>query len=1007
MDKDLRLQVILGAVNKMTAPMKAAQNSNRKLAQAIRTTRGELGKLENVAARVDAFKKNQQALEKQRSMLAKTTKANLKFALSMKQHGIALVRTRDAIASNDAELKKLQTSGTATAGAINNLTVKQRILNQQLKDNQRLWDNANARRDKSIAVHQRREARIKKMTVALKEQSEALKKDGVITKYLSISEGNLSRKIQKTTSALQRQERQLKTSGAALAKYQKMQSTRTSMLIGGGLTMAQGTAGLLAIKPMLDAAATYNQHIERFRYQGATDSQIQDAKAFTAQNQITGNSQTDMIRLYTEAYTMTRDEHHAKEATVDLAKAATALKLVAARGLLNPEQAAAFEHYTYALIKTAEMRNEIATPEQLHAFVNDSVQAYVSSQGMVSPADVYEFMKPGGLASKDIDTKELLFGFSHIMQEMGAERAGNALNSARQNWVYARTKEAYGDRMLELGLTDKVTYSKSGHVKNFDLKNVRKFTSNPIEYLLEDVVPQIEKIKPKWAMDSNGKLDMALAISKLFSNRTASDLFATIYTQRENIKRQMAAASHAQDMDTVISEGQNSPAGQQLILQAQKSDLYRQLGENIQPLYVASLRKLNELLKGLNSFIEKHPRLAHYFIVAAAGISAMAVAGGALTVAMAGLLGPLAVARYGFSALTGREMPALGSMLKKLNIRAFGKSIWWLVKSPFAMLRTAGIGLLSIITALGWPVALLIGALVAGAFLVWKYWDRVKAWFSGFLDELKPAWEAIKDLFAPLAPVFEWIGDKIKAAIKWVKDFITPVKSTSEELKAAEESGRKFGKAISDGIITAIDKIKELWGWLVDIKNNVLNIGDNAISWVKEKIGWNSNPDTTSTLPTMPVPGLLPSPYAMPFGGFHDAGGTLAAGRWGIVGERGPEVITGPASIMSRSRTAGLADLAMSFPTLLMDSIQTMFPLQSPETLPLHPHAVFAGADSPVGRQHHTQTYDYGAISQPVIHIHAAPTQNAQDIADMVMRAIKKEQRREEIRRRSAYRDRR
>ncbi|EIH1700162.1 hypothetical protein LGH37_005550, partial [Salmonella enterica] len=49
MDKDLRLQVILGAVNKMTAPMKAAQNSNRKLAQAIRTTKGELGKLESVA----------------------------------------------------------------------------------------------------------------------------------------------------------------------------------------------------------------------------------------------------------------------------------------------------------------------------------------------------------------------------------------------------------------------------------------------------------------------------------------------------------------------------------------------------------------------------------------------------------------------------------------------------------------------------------------------------------------------------------------------------------------------------------------------------------------------------------------------------------------------------------------------------------------------------------------------------------------------------------------------
>ncbi|ECH8733991.1 hypothetical protein R455_003907 [Salmonella enterica subsp. enterica] len=958
MDKDLRLQVILGAVNKMTAPMKAAQNSNRKLAQAIQSTKKSIRALDEQSGKIAGFRKNKQALT-QLSGEMRAAQARIKaLALAIKKGG-----------KDTASLTKEQKKAIEAA--------------RKLKINHA------------------------ELSATLQRERTALQQDGINTHKLASAQGELNRKTRQATQALEAQQKRLKISGEAQARYQQVMSRRNSMLIGGGITMAQGTAGLLAMKPMLDAAATYNQHIERFRYQGATDSQIQDAKAFTANNQITGNSQTDMMRLYTEAYTMTRDEHHAKEATVDLAKAATALKLVAAKGLLNPEQAAAFEHYTYALIKTAEMRNEIATPEQLHAFVNDSVQAYVSSQGMVSPADVYEFMKPGGLAAKDIDTKELLFGFSHIMQEMGAERAGNALNSARQNWVYARTKEAYGDRMLELGLTDKVTYSKSGHVKNFDLKNVRKFTSNPIEYLLEDVVPQIEKIKPKWAMDSNGKLDMALAISKLFSNRTASDLFATIYTQRENIKRQMAAASHAQDMDTVISEGQNSPAGQQLILQAQKSDLYRQLGENIQPLYVASLRKLNELLKGLNSFIEKHPRLAHYFIVAAAGISAMAVAGGALTVAMAGLLGPLAVARYGFSALTGREMPALGSMLKKLNIRAFGRGIMWLVRSPLTLLRGAFISLGSIVAALGWPVTLIIAALVAGAFLVWKYWDRVKAWFSGFLDELKPAWEAIKDLFAPLAPVFEWIGEKIKAVIKWFKDFITPVKSTSEELKAAEESGRKFGRAISDGIITAIDKIKELWGWLVDIKNNVLNIGDNAISWVKEKVGWNSKPDTTSTLPAMPVPGLLPSPYAMPFGGFHDAGGTLAAGRWGIVGERGPEIITGPASITSRSRTAGLANFALSLPALLADSVQSMFPLQSPETLPLHPYAVFAGADSPPGRQHHTQAYDYGAISQPVIHIHAAPTQNAQDIADMVMRAIKKEQRREEIRRRSAYRDRR
>ncbi|ECS7528469.1 hypothetical protein CIX30_29125, partial [Salmonella enterica] len=300
--------------------------------------------------------KNQQALEKQRGMLAKTTKANLKLALSMERHGIALVRTRDAIARNDAELKKLQASGSATAGAINNLTVKQRILNQQLEDNQRLWDSANARRDKSIAVHQRREARVKKMTAALKEQSEALKKDGVITKYLSISEGTLSRKIQNTTSALQRQERQLKVSGAALAKYQKMQSTRTSMLIGGGITMAKGTAGLYVLNKPLDESKHYQQEVSQFRALGVGEDTIRDAKQFADSLNVIGNSVTDNMRTLKEAHSVLRHYDEAKIVTPELLKMQYATKFMAAG------QGEALRDQSQSVLKIAELRNEINTP---------------------------------------------------------------------------------------------------------------------------------------------------------------------------------------------------------------------------------------------------------------------------------------------------------------------------------------------------------------------------------------------------------------------------------------------------------------------------------------------------------------------------------------------------------------------------------------------------------------------------------------------------------------------
>ncbi|EAA4711911.1 hypothetical protein DPK85_23780 [Salmonella enterica subsp. diarizonae] len=947
MDKDLRLQVILGAVNKMTAPMKAAQNSNRKLAQAIQSTKKNIRALDEQSGKIAGFRKNKQALT-QLSGEMRAAQARIKaLALAIKKGG----------------------KDTAT------LTKEQK---------------------KAIEAARKLKINHAELSATLQRERTALQQDGINTHKLASAQGELSRKTRQATQALEAQQKRLKISGEAQARYQQVMSRRNSMLIGGGITMAKGTAGLYALNKPLDESKHYQQEVSQFRALGVGEDTIRDAKQFADSLNVIGNSVTDNMRTLKEAHSVLRHYDEAKIVTPELLKMQYATKFMAAG------QGEALRDQSQSVLKIAELRNEINTPEQFRNSVNLTTQAFAASGGMVKPEDYLEAIKTGGESTKNLDDKFFYFGLSHIIQQLGGDRTGTSLASLNAGWVGKQIKERSKDALQDLGLLSNATFSKTGHVKDFTLKNQALYQSNPFAYLQQEILPAIHKKYPH-----ANELQIRNILSSLVSNRKGQDLLLLMYREQANIEKQIKAGGEAYNVDQLVGEGEKTPYGKEIALEAKKHTLYKNIGDKIMPMYVWGLEKLDNALTWLGTFIDNHPQLAKFFLLTATGISLAAVAGGALTVAMAGLLGPLAVARYGFSALTGREMPALGSMLKKLNIRAFGRGIMWLIRSPLTLLRGAFIGLGSIVAALGWPVTLIIAALVAGAFLVWKYWDRVKAWFSGFLDELKPAWEAIKDLFAPLAPVFEWIGDKIKATIKWVKDFITPVKSTSEELKAAEESGRKFGKAISDGIITAIDKIKELWGWLVDIKNNVLNIGDNAISWVKEKVGWNSKPDTTSTLPTMPVPGLLPSPYAMPFGGFHDAGGTLAAGRWGIVGERGPEIITGPASITSRSRTAGLANFALSLPALLADSVQSMFPLQSPETLPLHPYAVFAGADSPPGRQHHTQAYDYGAISQPVIHIHAAPTQNAQDIADMVMRAIKKEQRREEIRRRSAYRDRR
>ncbi|QBF32142.1 hypothetical protein [Thalassococcus sp. S3] len=54
--------------------------------------------------------------------------------------------------------------------------------------------------------------------------------------------------------------------------------------------------------------------------------------------------------------------------------------------------------------------------------------------------------------------------------------------------------------------------------------------------------------------------------------------------------------------------------------------------------------------------------------------------------------------------------------------------------------------------------------------------------------------------------------------------------------------------------------------------------------------------------------GFLSGLFGNVFGGFFDEGGRLGSNQWGIVGEYGPEIVEGPANIISRRDTARMFD---------------------------------------------------------------------------------------------------
>ncbi|WP_447878442.1 phage tail tape measure protein [Serratia fonticola] len=966
MSRDLRLQVVLSAVDRLTRPLKSAQATNQKLAQSIKATKDQLKKLNGQAGDIASFVKNKNALGALSDRMARAQERVKALSLRIKENG-------------DATGKLTQ------------------------------------RQQRAINVAGRLKDRFNNLNQSLQRERSLLAQNGINTNRLASAQADLNRRTQQATAALRRQEQQLRTRGTALANYQKMRGAAGGLAMSGGMAMARGGMMLYAMKPALAEEAVYTQHMERFRSQGVTEQQIATAQNFVDHNQVIGNSKADMLKLYAEGYAITRDEHHAHDAAIQLARAETAMKMLGSKGLLTHEQVEMIDKMSYALLKNAELRNEIQDPKQLASFINESVKTFAVNQTIITPEDTYAFMKRGGLAAKYINRDEYFYAFGHLIQEMGGESAGNAINSARQNLISKRIKQRSSDELDKLGLVQNVKYSRTGHVKDFKLINERKFVESPYKYLIEEIVPRIEKVYPE--LDESGIMQK---ISDLFSNRTAADLFATMYQQRANIQKQMAAGKRAQGIDEIIGSSQQNAAGQELILSAKKRDLYKQIGETILPMYVKGLELINGMLTRISGFIERHPKLAKYFIATAVGLALTATAGGALTLVLASMIGPLAVLRYGFVALAGRELPSVIGMFKKLtptNIgRGFswlarlplkaGRAITWLVRSPFSLLRTAFMGLSAVVAALGWPVTALIAALVAGAFAVYKYWDRVKAWFGGFVEGLQPALTAIGELinriFAPLKPVFdwvglkfEWVGQKISAVIDWFKEFLSPVKSTKEELKAAADSGKGFGSAISDSILSAIDHINKLIDKLAWVKNTLSLMGGalkeqaqekvNAIvDWVKKKTGNNS-------------PSAMMSPSGLPYAGMYDSGGSIPSGKFGIAGENGPEIINGPARITSRRNTAAIAAAAM---------MAFGFPTQS-AAAPMHPYVVGAGkkaisAQSPGSRGGSAAS---PFIFAPQIHVHATPGQNVEDIANQVMRKLQALERQAKARARSTFND--
>ncbi|OHX19852.1 phage tail tape measure protein [Chromobacterium sphagni] len=260
------------------------------------------------------------------------------------------------------------------------------------------------------------------------------------------------------------------------------------------------------------------------------------------------------------------------------------------------------------------------------------------------------------------------------------------------------------------------------------------------------------------------------------------------------------------------------------------------------------------------------------------------------------------------------------------------------------------------------PIGLVIGL---AALLIYKYWEPIKAWFSGFWEGLKEGlaplgaifdqvFAAIGPALEPLRPVWDWLVGAFKTAWEWVSKLLGPVDASKESLDKAAGAGKGFGKMLAGLIVIGAELAAKFVTVGLDIMSGIVSGIKKGIVWVKDAI--------------LGVGELLPEwlrkklDIHSPSRVFATIGGyTMAGLEQGIdKGQAGPL-----AAVQSAAKkiTAAGAGMVLATAPAMAGQLDTRPPLRA------HAPAVAAPASFNIT-------------------IHAAPGMNEQQLAALVQRQV-------------------
>ena len=780
---DLSIRVAFSAIDKLTRPVSAASKTVDRLSDSLKKTQSSVKDLEKGAASFDKLRAK-----------ANETAQNLK-------------NTQRAL---DGLNQKQREGGQLTEAQ----SVRLEALRGKLS---RLTDTYN------------------KQTTQLQTAAAAVRQHGI---NLSSGSGAIQSAIRRTeqyNQTLERERRQLAAVTRAQAGYERAKETAGKLRSAGmGMTLGATAAGY-AGGSFLAPAVGFDEEMSR-------------VQALTRLNK--GDSQLAGLReqakkLGAETAFTTRD---AASGQAFLAMAGFTPQAIQAAlpGVLNMALAGGMD-----LGESADISSNILSQFHLDPKEMDRVSDVLTAAFTRTNTDLLnigEAMKYAGTGMAglgvDVERTTAMIG---VMANVGLRGsiAGTGLQTTFSR-LAAPTGKAKA-ALKELGVT---VADATGKMR-------------PAEVVLSDIFKSIKKYgdtdQLSFFKDIAGE-EAAKSFQALVMSAGSGDLQKLLADLRGSQGEALKAAKvMADNLGGDLKNLDSAWEGFRIQIEETTDGPLRKLTQN-----------LSDIITAASEWVKANPRLAQSLLLIVGGALALTVAIGGLSLAAGILIGPLAKLRLGFVLLTGGRgitgtitairtlgttagpvmatmkgwrtlisglQSGLGGMALKIGevsaflpalragllaaflspkavIASLGKSLGMLL-FRFSGLKMLG-GVLSLLLS---PIGLVAAAFVAAGLLIWRYWEPIKAFFTGFFTGMWQALAPLRNALSPLVPIFSAIGNGIKSAWEWFKNLLSPMEASKETLDKCASAGETFGRVMGVALSVLLWPLQQLMngvGWLLE-----------------------------------------------------------------------------------------------------------------------------------------------------------------------------------------------